>query len=88
MPDQEFEKAFSALAHTELEQKAPVLFPYLVGFQLVNKTDDEKNAVAVFGFKIGEQWYYCPVFWMNGMGFGGARLSLAWPGTPRKRRRP
>ena len=66
MADADFERAFGSLAYAELEQKAPGLFPYLVGFQLVKKTDDETHAIGVFGFKVGEQWYYCPVFWLNG----------------------
>jgi hypothetical protein len=66
MADADFERAFGSLAYAELEQKAPGLFPYLVGFQLVKKTDDETHAIGVFGFKVGDQWYYCPVFWLNG----------------------
>ena len=66
MPDQDFEKAFATLAHAELTQKAPGLMPYLIGFQVVDKEDDDSRAVGVFGFKVGEQWYYGPVFWLNG----------------------
>ena len=66
MPDQDFERAFATLAHAELAQKAPGLMPYLIGFQVVHKNDDGSRAAGVFGFKVGEQWYYAPVFWMNG----------------------
>jgi hypothetical protein len=66
MPDQDFERAFATLAHAELSQKAPGLMPYLIGFQVVEKNDDGSRAAGVFGFKVGEQWYYGPVFWMNG----------------------
>lgn len=66
MPDTDFEKAFGTLAYAELEQKAPGLFPYLVGFQMVKKNDDNTHAVGVFGFKVGDQWFYNPVFWLNG----------------------
>ena len=66
MPDQDFERAFAILAHAELAQKAPGLMSYLIGFQIVNKNDDGSRAAGVFGFKVGEQWYYAPVFWMNG----------------------
>ena len=64
--DQDFEKAFATLAYTELEQKAPGLFPYLVGFQLVKKNDKDSHAFGVFGFHVAGQWYYGPVFWLNG----------------------
>jgi hypothetical protein len=66
MPDQDFERAFATLAHAELAQKAPGLMPYLIGFQVVEKNDDGSRAAGVFGFKVGEQWYYGPVFWMGG----------------------
>lgn len=66
MPDQDFERAFATLAHAELAQKAPGLMPYLIGFQVVDKNDDGSRAAGVFGFKVGDQWYYGPVFWMNG----------------------
>jgi len=66
MPEQDFEKAFATLAYSELEQKAPGLFPYLIGFQLVEKNDEDTNALGIFGFKVGDQWYYSPVFWLNG----------------------
>lgn len=66
MPDQDFERAFATLAHAELAQKAPGLMPYLIGFQVVEKNDDGSRAAGVFGFKVGEQWYYGPVFWLSG----------------------
>jgi len=64
--DRDFEKAFANIAFAELEQKAPTLFQYLIGFQIVEKTDDDLHAVGVFGFNVGDHWYYCPVFWING----------------------
>jgi len=66
MPDTDFEKAFATLAYAELEQKVPGLFPYLIGFQLVDKNEDDTQALGIFGFKVGDQWYYSPVFWLNG----------------------
>lgn len=66
MADQDFEKAFSSLAYAEMEQKAPGLAPYAVGFQLVEKNDNDSHALGVFGFMVGQQWYYAPVFWLNG----------------------
>jgi len=42
------------------------LLDYEVGFQLMDRNDDNTKAVGVFGFKIGSQWLYCPVFFLNG----------------------
>lgn len=66
MPDSTFEAAFSELAHANLRDKAPGLMEYLVGFQLLDKNDEDTHAVGVFGFKVGGQWFYAPMFFMNG----------------------
>lgn len=67
MPDSNFERAFADLAHAALRDKAPKLMNHLVGFQLIDKNDEDTHAVGVFGFKVGgKQWFYAPVFFMNG----------------------
>lgn len=66
MADSSFELALSDLAHASLADKAPGLMEYLVGFQTLDKNDEETHAVAVFGFKVGNQWFYSPVFFLNG----------------------
>lgn len=64
--DVNFEKTFSDLAFTRMQDKAPSLLNYLVGFQLIDKNDDDTHAVGVFGFKVGPEWVYAPVFFING----------------------
>lgn len=66
--DQEasFEQAFASLAYTYLRDKAPRLLDYMLGFQLVDRDNDKTKAVGIFGFKIGQQWLYAPVFFLNG----------------------
>lgn len=64
--DSNFEKTFADLAYVRLKDKAPTLLDHLVGFQLVDKNDEETHAVGVFGFKIGDDWAYAPVFFING----------------------
>jgi len=66
MPDKEFEKTFADLAHARLRDRAPGLLDYLVGFQLLDKSDDDTHAVGVWGFKVGNEWMYAPVFFLNG----------------------
>src|SRR5665213_3602638 len=65
--DQEtgFEQSFASLAYAYLRDKAPRLLDYVVGFQLVDRNEDNTKAVAVFGFKVGKQWLYAPVFFLN-----------------------
>ena len=66
MPDAEFEKTFADLAHARLRDRAPGLLDHLVGFQLLDKNDDDTHAVGVWGFKLGPEWMYAPVFFLNG----------------------
>jgi len=61
-----FEQAFSSLAYAYLKDKAPRLLDFIIGFQLVERNDDNTKAVGIFGFKVGEQWLYAPVFFLNG----------------------
>lgn len=62
----QFEQAFSSLAYAYLKDKSPRLLDFIVGFQLVDRNEDNTKAIGIFGFKIGEQWLYAPVFFLNG----------------------
>ena len=62
----EFEKAFADLAFAYINNNAPKMFDYMIGFQIVEKDEDDTKALGVFGFKIGKEWYYAPVFFLNG----------------------
>lgn len=66
--DQEtgFEQSFASLGWAFIKDKAPRLLDFMVGFQLVERNDDNTKAVGVFGFKVGNQWLYAPVFFLNG----------------------
>lgn len=64
--EQGFEQAFSSLAYAYLKDKAPRLIDFIVGFQLVDRNEDNTKAVGIFGFKVGDQWLYAPVFFLNG----------------------
>ena len=64
--DSGFEQSFASLSYTYISDKAPGLLDYMIGFQLVDRNDDNTKAVGVFGFKVGEQWLYVPVFFLSG----------------------
>ena len=64
--DTQFEQSFSNLAHAYLKDKAPGLLDYEVGFELMERNEDNTKAVGIFGFKVGAQWLYAPVFFING----------------------
>ncbi len=61
-----FEQAFSSLAYAYLKDKSPRLLDFIIGFQLVDRNEDNTKAMGVFGFKVGEQWLYAPTFFLNG----------------------
>lgn len=64
--DTSFEQAFSNLAHAYLRDSAPKLLDHEVGFQLLDRNRENTKAVGVFAFKVGAQWLYAPVFFLNG----------------------
>lgn len=76
MPDAEFERTFSDLAHARLRDRAPGLLDHLVGFQLLDKSEDDTHAVGVWGFDVGDELMYAPVFFLNGQLKGDDLLYL------------
>lgn len=64
--DSSFEQAFSNLAHAYLRDKAPTLLDHEIGFQLLDRNQENTKAVGVFAFKVGSSWVYAPVFFLNG----------------------
>ena len=65
--DKEFEQSFFQLAYEKLQAKLFNLLPFLVGFEVVNKSEDNDKALGVFGFKSNNgQVIYVPAFFING----------------------
>ena len=64
--DSNFERTFADLAFTRLRDKAPGLLNYLIGFQLLDKNDEDTKAAGLFAFKLGSDWLYAPMFFLNG----------------------
>lgn len=64
--DASFEQAFSNLAHAYLQDSAPKLLDHEIGFQLLDRNRENTKAVGVFAFKVGSNWMYAPVFFLNG----------------------
>jgi hypothetical protein len=61
-----FEQAFSNLAHAYLRDSAPTLLDHELGFQLLDRNEDNNKAIGVFGFKVGSSLLLAPVFFLNG----------------------
>lgn len=64
--DTALEKTFSDLAYAHLRDKAQGLLDYLVAFQMLKQEGDGQRAVGIFGFEIDKDFYYAPVFFLNG----------------------
>jgi hypothetical protein len=71
-----FEQAMSNLAHATVRDRAPGLMDFELGFQLVEKNEDNDRAVGVFAFKVGPQMMYVPIFFLNGQIKGHELLYL------------
>lgn len=74
--DTSFETAMSNLAHVVLQDRAPGLSEYEVGFQLIDRNDDNTRAAAIMAFKIGSTWAYVPIFFIEGRIKGAELLYL------------
>lgn len=60
-----FENDFSTLAFQFVQDRAPALMPYMIGFEVVDRTDDGSKAVGIYGYKVDDDFYYIPVFFLN-----------------------
>ena len=65
-PDEvQFAQDFSNLAFQFIQDRAPALMQYIVGFEVVDRSDNGTRAVGIFGFKIDGDYYYVPAFFLN-----------------------
>lgn len=65
--DDQIEGAFFQLAYDRLQDTLKNLIPYLVGFEIVKKTQDNTKALGVFGFRSKNgQILFVPAFFVNG----------------------
>lgn len=61
----QFAQDFSNLAFQFLQDRAPGLMKYILGFEVVDRAENGTRAVGIFGFKIDGNYYYVPAFFMN-----------------------
>ncbi len=63
--DLQMEQDFSRLAYMFLQDRAAPLLEHILGFEVVQRAEDGSRAVGIFGFKIGDDYYYVPAFFVN-----------------------
>lgn len=61
-----YEKALAKLGNTILMEQAPELMPYMLGFQLLDKSDEGDFAAGFFIFDLAGAIVDCPVFLIDG----------------------
>jgi hypothetical protein len=72
--DQTFEDSLAAIGRSSLVAKAPALANYEIGFQVLDKDDDNTRAVGVFGYRVGKRLLYVPMFYRDGVVKGTEQL--------------
>jgi hypothetical protein len=66
MAETSFEQKFGQLVDAQINEKLPSLVDYRVGFQIIDKDDDDTRAVGVAAFVLNGIWLYIPVFFLKG----------------------
>lgn len=74
--DSQFERSFAEMAFSVIQDRSPRLIDYLQGFQLIDRAEDRRKAVGVFGFLVGKQWMFVPTFFLAGGNLKG--IELLW----------
>ena len=65
--DDSLEQAFFQLAYNKLQDSLKNLLPFLIGFEIVKKNEDNTKALGVFGFRSQSgQILYVPAFFIEG----------------------
>lgn len=64
--DRPFEQAVADLAHDFLMDKAPTLMKSELGFQMLDKSDDDSKGVGVCVFQPNDILMFVPIFFLNG----------------------
>lgn len=61
-----FEAKFAQLANNQISERVPALIEHRVGFQLIDKNEEETRAVGVAAFVVNQMFLYIPVFFIDG----------------------
>jgi len=61
-----FEQKFGQLVDAQINERLPSLVDYRVGFQIIDKNEDDTQAVGVAAFVMNGVWLYIPVFFLKG----------------------
>ena len=57
-----FEQNLGQMANAKISQSLPALREGCVGFQVLDKTEDDTKGVGVMAYKIKDRWLLIPAF--------------------------
>jgi len=66
MSDVSFERKFGQLVDAQINEKLPSLVDSRIGFQVIDKNEEETRAIGVAAFVVSNVWLYIPIFFING----------------------
>ena len=61
-----FEQQMGTMTSARVNEQFPMLSPYLVGFEVLDKNDDGTYGVGTMVYMMGNQAFYIPSFYNNG----------------------
>ena len=64
--DASFEQKFGQMVDAQINERLPSLVDFRIGFQCMDKNEDETHAVGVAAFVLNNIWLYIPVFFIEG----------------------
>lgn len=75
--DSSFEEVCSQIAFQIINDSAPSLTPYIQGFQILERNEDDTKVLGVTGFKVNGMQLFSPLFYCNGEIKGQEMIRLA-----------
>ena len=65
-PEKDFESIFAKLAFEFIKEKVAPIQDKFIGFQLMERTDDNEKAMGVFTYRLPNTLVFIPVFFLGG----------------------
>lgn len=79
--EKNFTRSFALLSYQFLQNRAPAVVDNLIGFQLLDKSDDNDKASGAFVAKLGERLIAVPAFFVNNEVKG---MDMMWLVKPKR----
>lgn len=64
--DLPYEQALANIARVYVQDRAPSLMDYEIGFQLLDRNEEGDRAVGILAFRVGKRNAFVPIFFLHG----------------------